>query len=244
MLSSPTAVIPYQLENVGHIFATEKIETHALRHITCQMSAGDYVAITGPSGCGKSTLLSMLGLLNTPSSGLLRVFGRDSRRLTATQRARLRREHIGFVLQNFQLLGDLSITDNVALPLRYAGVTRSRRTERAVERLETMGLGARLDHFPSQLSGGQQQRVAIARALINDPDVLLADEPTGNLDSENTNAVMDLLEKQVERGKTLILVTHDLSIAARARTRIALAAGQIATSTSAQSVAATDGVVV
>jgi putative ABC transport system ATP-binding protein len=198
----------------------------ALRGVSVRIEPGDYLAVVGPSGSGKSTLMHLLGALDRPTSGMLRVGGRDVASLDQDELARVRNETIGFVFQAFQLLPRTSAVDNVAMPLVYRGVRRSERRRRAVEALEAVGMGHRLDHTPNQLSGGEQQRVAIARALVGDPQVILADEPTGNLDSVRGSEVMDLLESlNRDRGVALVVVTHDLEIAARAHRQLRMRDG-------------------
>jgi putative ABC transport system ATP-binding protein len=198
----------------------------ALRGVSIRIEPGDYVAVVGPSGSGKSTLMHLLGALDRPTSGTLRVGGRDVADLDRDELARVRNETIGFVFQAFQLLPRTSAVDNVAMPLVYRGVRRSERRRRAVAALEAVGMGHRLDHTPNQLSGGEQQRVAIARALVGDPQVILADEPTGNLDSVRGGEVMDLLESlNRDRGVALVVVTHDLDLAARAHRQLRMRDG-------------------
>jgi len=199
----------------------------ALRGVSVRIEPGDYVAVVGPSGSGKSTLMHLLGALDRPTSGTLRVGGRDVAELDRDELARVRNETIGFVFQAFQLLPRTSAVDNVAMPLVYRGVRRSERRRRAIAALDAVGMGHRLDHTPNQLSGGEQQRVAIARALVGDPQVILADEPTGNLDSVRGAEVMDLLESlNRDRGVALVVVTHDLDLAARARRQLRMRDGQ------------------
>jgi putative ABC transport system ATP-binding protein len=194
--------------------------------VSIRIEPGDYVAVVGPSGSGKSTLMHLLGALDRPTSGTLRVGGRDVADLDRDELARVRNETIGFVFQAFQLLPRTSAVDNVAMPLVYRGVRRSERRRRAVPALEAVGMGHRLDHTPNQLSGGEQQRVAIARALVGDPQVILADEPTGNLDSVRGGEVMDLLESlNRDRGVALVVVTHDLDLAARAHRQLRMRDG-------------------
>jgi putative ABC transport system ATP-binding protein len=218
------AVRSYELDGVS---------VPALRGVTLTIEPGDYVAIVGPSGSGKSTLMHLLGGLDRPTSGRLLLGGRDVASLSAGELARLRNEVIGFVFQSFHLLARTSARDNVALPLIYRGLRRAERRRRAEEMLERVGLGHRLDHRPNQLSGGEQQRVAIARALVTDPSVLLADEPTGNLDSRSGEAVLALLEElNAERGVALAVVTHDAAVAERARRRIAMRDGVIVSESS------------
>jgi putative ABC transport system ATP-binding protein len=198
-----------QLENLGKVFETDEVETHALSSVHLTIERGEYVAIAGPSGCGKSTLLSILGLLDSPSSGTYILNGRPVQDLDIAERARIRNREIGFVFQSFNLIGDLSVFENVELPLSYRGVPAGERAARVKTALERVGMGHRAGHLPGQLSGGQQQRVAVARALVGQPNVLLADEPTGNLDSRNGEAVMDLLRELHRGGATICMVTHD-----------------------------------
>jgi putative ABC transport system ATP-binding protein len=197
------------LDGVSKVFYTDDLETHALASIHLDIRRGEYVSIAGPSGCGKSTLLSILGLLDTPTGGSYRLNGEAIEKLSAAGRARIRNREIGFIFQAFNLIGDLSVYENVELPLTYrklAAPDRKRRVEAALERV---GMAHRMRHFPAQLSGGQQQRVAVARALAGEPSILLADEPTGNLDSKNGEAVMDLLRDLHRGGATICMVTHD-----------------------------------
>jgi putative ABC transport system ATP-binding protein len=198
-----------RLENLVKVFETDEVETHALSNIHLTIDRGEYVAIAGPSGCGKSTLLSILGLLDSPSSGTYVLNGRAVQDLNAAERARIRNREIGFVFQSFNLIGDLSVYENVELPLTYRGLPVADREERVKGALERVGMGHRARHLPGQLSGGQQQRVAVARALVGQPSILLADEPTGNLDSRNGEAVMDLLRELHRGGSTICMVTHD-----------------------------------
>ena len=198
------------LQNVDKVFRTDEIETHALSNIHFDIKQGEFLSIAGPSGCGKSTLLSILGLLDVPSSGSYLINGSPTEQLSLDQRARLRCESIGFVFQAFNLIGDLSVAENVELPLTYRdGLSKSERKEKVANALEKVGMGHRQRHFPGQLSGGQQQRVAVARALVCEPTLLLADEPTGNLDSKNGEAVIQLLSELNEQGTTICMVTHD-----------------------------------
>ena len=199
---------------------------HALRGVSVRIEPGDYIAVVGPSGSGKSTLMHLLGALERPTGGTLRIGGRDVAGLGKDELARVRNETIGFVFQAFQLLPRTTAVDNVAMPLVYRGVRRTERRRRAVAALEAVGMGHRLEHTPNQLSGGEQQRVAIARALVGDPRVILADEPTGNLDSVRGGEVMDLLESlNRDRGVALVVVTHDLDIAARAHRQLRMRDG-------------------
>jgi len=198
-----------KMEGVTKIFRTEDVETHALSNIDLSIDRGDYVSISGPSGCGKSTLLSLLGLLDSPSSGKYFMNGMDVSQITAAERTRIRNREIGFVFQAFNLIGDLTVYENVELPLTYRNMGASERKEKTEHALERVSMSHRKKHFPAQLSGGQQQRVAVARALAGDPLILMADEPTGNLDSQNSEAVMQLLSDLHQNGATICLVTHD-----------------------------------
>ena len=198
-----------QLDDVTKVFLTEEVETHALSRIHLKIGKGEYVSIAGPSGCGKSTMLSILGLLDSPTEGSYVLNGRPVESLSHSQRARIRNRDIGFIFQSFNLIGDLSVFQNVELPLTYRGLASSERRDRVGEALEKVGMEHRAKHLPSQLSGGQQQRVAVARAVAGRPLVLLADEPTGNLDSRNGEAVMELLEDLHREGATICMVTHD-----------------------------------
>ncbi|MEO8624949.1 MAG: ABC transporter ATP-binding protein [bacterium] len=198
-----------QLSALSKVFQTDEIETHALHDIELTVNAGEYVAIAGPSGCGKSTLLSILGLLDSPSSGAYTLAGERVAQLSASEQARIRNKQIGFVFQAFNLIGDLSVYENVELPLTYRGMSETERKRRVMSALDRVGMTHRKNHFPAQLSGGQQQRVAVARAVAGDPLILLADEPTGNLDSVNGEAVMELLRALHAQGATICMVTHD-----------------------------------
>jgi putative ABC transport system ATP-binding protein len=210
------------------VYVADEVETHALTGINLRVSEGEYVAIMGPSGCGKTTLMSILGLLDSPTSGSYELAGSSVARLDAAQRARFRNRNIGFVFQSFNLIGDLSVYENVELPLVYrGGVTRAERRSKVAQALESVGMSHRMRHYPAQLSGGQQQRVAIARALVGDPQILLADEPTGNLDSANGEKVMELLAALNAGGATLVMVTHEPRYAARAKRIVRLFDGQI-----------------
>jgi putative ABC transport system ATP-binding protein len=197
------------LETVKKVFLTDEVETHALAGIDLEIRRGEYISISGPSGCGKSTLLSILGLLDTPSEGAYTLNGKPVQDLSMSERARVRNREIGFIFQAFNLIGDLTVYENVELPLTYRGMPSSERKKRVQESLEKVGMAHRMKHYPSQLSGGQQQRVAVARALCGQPAILLADEPTGNLDSRNGEAVMDLLRELHREGATICMVTHD-----------------------------------
>ena len=215
------------LEGVSKVFFTDEIETHALSGVDLEIRDGEYVAISGPSGCGKSTLLSILGLLDTPTKGVYRLGGEAVADLKASQRARIRNRQIGFIFQAFNLIGDLTVFENVELPLTYRAMPKSERKKRVEEALERVGMAHRMKHYPSQLSGGQQQRVAVARALGGDPSVLLADEPTGNLDSKNGEAVMDLLRTVHESGATICMVTHDQRFESYAQRIVRLFDGEV-----------------
>lgn len=198
------------LRDVGKVYLTEDVETHALNGIHLDIRKGEYISISGPSGCGKSTLLAILGLLDTPSSGSYDINGTAVASIGANERARIRNKEIGFIFQAFNLIGDLTVFENVELPLTYrTGLNKAERRKRAQQALDRVGMAHRLKHYPSQLSGGQQQRVAVARALVGDPSILLADEPTGNLDSKNGEAVMLLLDELHKGGATICMVTHD-----------------------------------
>jgi putative ABC transport system ATP-binding protein len=216
-----------RMQGVGKLFETEEVYTHALADIDLEIRSGEFVAISGPSGCGKTTLLSILGLLDAPSSGSYTIEGQPVQRLGPTERARLRRERIGFIFQSFNLIGDLCVAENVELPLTYRGMPAADRRKRVSEALERVGMGHRARHMPSQLSGGQQQRVAVARAVVGSPSLLLADEPTGNLDSENGAQVMQLLEELHKGGATLCMVTHDPRYAERAQRSVHLLDGKL-----------------
>lgn len=197
------------LEDIKKVFMTDEVETHALSGIHLEITRGEFVSIAGPSGCGKSTLLSILGLLDTPSDGSYTLNGNDVSNLNFSQRARIRNREVGFIFQSFNLIGDLTVFENLELPLVYRGMSAGERKERVMEALERVGMSHRVKHYPSQLSGGQQQRSAVARALVGKPSILLADEPTGNLDSKNGEAVMDLLKELHAEGATICMVTHD-----------------------------------
>jgi putative ABC transport system ATP-binding protein len=198
-----------KLEGITKVFLTDEVETHALSGIHLDINQGEFVSIAGPSGCGKSTLLSILGLLDTPTDGKYVLNGHPVEALSLTDRARIRNREIGFIFQSFNLIGDLTVYENVELPLTYRGMPGAQRKEHVTEALERVGMAHRAKHLPSQLSGGQQQRVAVARALAGKPSVLLADEPTGNLDSKNGDAVMELLQQLHRSGSTIVMVTHD-----------------------------------
>ena len=197
------------LDGVTKVFFTDEVETHALAGIHLEIKSGEYIAIAGPSGCGKSTLLSILGLLDSPTEGRYVLNGKEVADLPLSERARVRNREIGFIFQSFNLIGDLNVYENVELPLTYRGMKSTERKERVMAALEKVGMAHRAKHLPSQLSGGQQQRVAVARAVAGSPSILLADEPTGNLDSKNGEAVMELLRELHREGATICMVTHD-----------------------------------
>jgi len=215
------------LSGIGKVFLTDEVETHALDNIRLDIRQGEYVAIAGPSGCGKTTLLSLVGLLDTPSGGDYFLAGEPVSDLTPSERTRIRNRQIGFVFQSFNLIGDLSVYENVELPLTYRGMSIAERKKRVTESLERVGMGHRTQHYPAQLSGGQQQRVAVARAVAGDPLILLADEPTGNLDSANGESVMELLRDLHESGVTICMVTHDPRYAAHAERSVHLFDGHV-----------------
>lgn len=216
------------LNGVQKVFLTDEIETHALSDVHLDIQEGEFVSVEGPSGCGKSTLLSILGLLDTPSAGEYTLNNKSVAGLGANDRARIRNEEIGFIFQAFNLIGDLTVYENVELPLTYrANVSRSERKQMVMEALEKVNMSHRTRHYPAQLSGGQQQRVAVARALVGRPSILLADEPTGNLDSKNGTAVMDLLRGLHEQGATICMVTHDPRYAAFADRNVHLFDGRV-----------------
>ncbi len=216
-----------KLDAVTKVFVTDEVETHALAGIHMDIKKGEYVAIAGPSGCGKSTLLAILGLLDSPSGGSYTLKGKSVENLKLSERARIRNREIGFIFQAFNLIGDLTVYENVELPLTYRGMGSAERKKRVHEALERVGMSHRVKHYPSQLSGGQQQRVAVARALVGEPAILLADEPTGNLDSANGEAVMELLRELHRAGATICMVTHDPRYARHADRSIHLFDGRI-----------------
>ncbi len=216
-----------KLDRVRKVFYTDEVETHALDNVNIEIYKGEYIAIAGPSGCGKSTLLSILGLLDTPSEGEYSLHDQPVTNLKPAQRARVRNREIGFVFQSFNLIGDLTVFETVELPLTYRGMRAAERRQRVVEALERVGMGHRAKHLPSQLSGGQQQRVAVARAVAGEPLILLADEPTGNLDSKNGEAVMELLAELHRTGATICMVTHDARYASHAKRTIHLFDGRV-----------------
>ena len=198
-----------QLEGIKKVFFTDEVETHALSNIHLQIARAEYVSIAGPSGCGKSTLLSILGLLDSPTEGSYVLNGHTVANIGPAERARIRNREVGFIFQSFNLIGDLTVYENVELPLTYRGMESAERRQRVTQALEKVGMSHRMKHYPSQLSGGQQQRVAVARALGGKPSILLAYEPTGNLDSKNGEAVMELLRELHREGATICMVTHD-----------------------------------
>jgi putative ABC transport system ATP-binding protein len=216
-----------RLQNIRKVFFTEEVETHALSGIEMEIEHGEYVSIAGPSGCGKSTLLSILGLLDIPTDGEYLLHGEPVAGLSMTERAHIRSREMGFIFQTFNLIGDLSVYKNVELPLTYGKMSAAERRRRVEAALSKVNMGHRMQHYPSQLSGGQQQRVAVARALVNNPSVVLADEPTGNLDSSNGGAVMNLLADLHREGATICLVTHDSRYASCADRTIRLFDGQV-----------------
>ncbi len=217
-----------ELQGIKKVFLTEQLETWALDDIHLSIDQGEYVAISGPSGCGKSTLLSVMGLLSSSSEGKYFVDGKEVAGLGAAEQARVRNQDIGFIFQAFNLIGDMSVLDNVELPLTFrTGLGRKERRQMAVEALEKVEMAHRLDHLPTQLSGGQQQRVAIARALVGPPKVLLADEPTGNLDSRNAEMVMELLAALHKQGSTIVMVTHDPRSAEQAERTVTMFDGKV-----------------
>jgi putative ABC transport system ATP-binding protein len=216
-----------ELRGITKVFQTDEVETHALAEIDLTIRRGEYVSVEGPSGCGKTTLLSLLGLLDTPSGGDYLLDGAPVANLTAAERARIRNRAIGFIFQAFNLIGDLTVSENVELPLTYRGMSAAERTRRVQDALDRVGMGHRARHYPQQLSGGQQQRVAVARAVAGDPAILLADEPTGNLDSANGAAVMELLGELHQGGATICMVTHDPRYASFAERTVRLLDGRI-----------------
>jgi putative ABC transport system ATP-binding protein len=216
-----------RLQGIKKVFLTDEVETHALADVHLEIKQGEYVAISGPSGCGKTTLLSILGLLDTASDGEYLLDGRPVAGLDAADRARVRNRQIGFIFQAFNLIGDLTVYENVELPLTYRGMSATERKERVHGALERVGMSHRAKHYPAQLSGGQQQRVAVARAVAGDPAILLADEPTGNLDSVNGESVMELLRELNRNGATICMVTHDPRYALHADRSINLFDGRV-----------------
>jgi putative ABC transport system ATP-binding protein len=226
-MTQPTTAL-LELKDIAKVFYTDEVETHALSGVHFDIQRGEYISITGPSGCGKSTLLSILGLLDSPTSGTYRLNNIPVEDISAAERARIRNKEIGFIFQAFNLIGDLTVFENVELPLTYRdGVGKAERRERVQEALERVGMAHRLKHYPSQLSGGQQQRVAVARALVGKPSLLLADEPTGNLDSKNGEAVMALLDELHKSGSTICMVTHDPRYADFAQRKVFMFDGRV-----------------
>jgi putative ABC transport system ATP-binding protein len=219
------------LQNISKIYRTTEVETHALSDVSLAVRTGEFLAIMGPSGCGKSTLLNILGLLDNPDSGTYTFFGEEVSRRSEKELTRLRRGNVGFVFQSFNLIDDLNVSENVEVSLLYRGMSGADRRHRVTAALERVGLTHRARHLPSQLSGGQQQRVAIARALVGEPKLILADEPTGNLDTENGTAVMDMLTQINRAGTTVIMVTHSLVHAALAGRTVKLLDGQVVSET-------------
>jgi len=217
-----------QMTHISKVFRTDLVETHALRDFSLEVKEGEFVTITAPSGCGKTTFLNIAGLLETFTSGSYELDGDDVSQLSDFQRARLRNEKIGFIFQSFNLMPDLNLFDNVDVPLRYRGMKAAERRDRIDAALDSVGLLSRKKHIPSQLSGGQQQRVAIARALVGEPRFLLADEPTGNLDSNTAMGVMELLQEINGSGTTIIMVTHDPELARQSQRNIHILDGRIA----------------
>jgi putative ABC transport system ATP-binding protein len=226
MRMNDTAII--SIEQMTKVFYTDEIETHALSGIHLEINRGEYVAMSGPSGCGKSTLLSIIGLLDTPTGGTYTLNGKQVANLNFADRSRIRNQEIGFIFQSFNLIGDLTVAENVELPLTYRpGMQAAERKRRVQESLERVNMAHRMRHYPAQLSGGQQQRVAVARALAGSPAILLADEPTGNLDSKNGEAVMSLLQELHQEGATICMVTHDPRFAAHAERQVHLFDGKV-----------------
>ncbi len=225
MANSTDALI--RMTGIKKIFYTDELETHALADVHFEIRKGEYVAISGPSGCGKTTLLSILGLLDTPTAGEYFINGTSAARLAPADRARVRNREIGFIFQAFNLIGDLTVFENVELPLTYRDMNANERRDRVQAALDRVGMTHRAKHYPPQLSGGQQQRVAVARAVAGDPAILLADEPTGNLDSKNGEAVMDLLRELNSHGSTICMVTHDSRYARHADREVNLFDGKV-----------------
>ena len=222
-----TNEILIQVEDLHKVFITEEVETHALSSVHLEVKKGEYIAIAGPSGCGKSTLLSILGLLDSPTEGGYQLNGSPVAELSASQRARIRNREGGFIFQSFNLIGDLTVYENVELPLTYQKMPKAKRKERVQNALEKVSMAHRMKHSPAQLSGGQQQRVAVARAIVTEPSILLADEPTGNLDSANGDIVMEMLSDLHKSGSTICMVTHDPRYAAHAKRTIHLFDGRV-----------------
>jgi len=233
-MTSPNGTL-INMQGVTKVFLTDELETHALDAIDLEIKKGEYLAIAGPSGCGKSTLLAILGLLDSPTEGNYSLNGQQVSSLKLSDRSRIRNREIGFIFQAFNLIGDLTVYENVELPLTYRGLASAERKEKVQRALERVEMAHRANHYPAQLSGGQQQRVAVARALVGDPMILLADEPTGNLDSKNGDAVMDLLRDIHQSGATICMVTHDPRYAGHAERTVHLFDGRIAKETKAAS---------
>jgi putative ABC transport system ATP-binding protein len=225
MSANPEVLV--RMDGVSKIFQTGEVETHALSGVNLEIRHGEFVSIAGPSGCGKSTLLSIVGLLDSPTRGGYAIHGKPVATLSISERSRIRNREIGFVFQAFNLIGDLTVYENVELPLTYRSMALSERRRRVQEVLDRVGMAHRAKHYPAQLSGGQQQRIAVARALGGKPSILLADEPTGNLDSKNSEAVMDLLKELHREGATICMVTHDSRYAGIADRTIHLVDGRI-----------------
>jgi putative ABC transport system ATP-binding protein len=222
---NPSPVI--EIKAVTKVFQTEDVETHALAGIDLRVDGGEFLAIVGPSGSGKTTLLALLGLMDRPTSGQICWHGEPMGELDDAGLSQLRNQQVGFIFQTFNLIGDMSVEQNIELPLVYRGLSRQERRERVAAALERVGMTHRARHRPGQLSGGQQQRVAVARALVGEPAILLADEPTGNLDSVNGGSIMDLIDELHRAGSTICMVTHNLEFARRARRTVRLADGRI-----------------
>ena len=216
-----------RLEDVSKVFPGDEVDTHALREVYLEVHKGEYVCVAGPSGCGKTTLLSILGLLDTPTTGIYELDGRRIDALSSTDLAAIRNQKIGFIFQSFNLIGDMTVAENIALPLSYRGWNARQRAQRVKDALARVGLAHRANHMPNQLSGGQQQRVAVARAVAGEPRILLADEPTGNLDTANGEAVMDILRDLHGSGATICMVTHNPDYARQAEREISLLDGRI-----------------
>ena len=233
-MASPNGTL-IKMEGVSKVFYTDELESHALSAIDLEIKKGEYLAIAGPSGCGKSTLLAILGLLDSPTEGNYLLNGQPVSSLKISDRSRIRNREIGFIFQAFNLIGDLTVYENVELPLTYRGMAAAERREKVQHALERVEMAHRTKHYPGQLSGGQQQRVAVARALVGDPMILLADEPTGNLDSKNGDSVMDLLRDIHRSGATICMVTHDTRYAGHAERTLHLFDGRIAADTNAAS---------
>ncbi len=227
----PQSVI--EINGIGKTYRIGDVEVHALRKVDLHINKGEYVALMGPSGSGKSTLMNILGCLDTPSRGTYQLNGTNVSKMTDDELAEIRNKEIGFIFQTFNLLARNTALDNVALPLVYAGINKKDRIAKAEASLTSVGLGDRMEHKPNELSGGQRQRVAIARALVNNPSIILADEPTGNLDTKTSHEIMDLLEKIHENGNTVIIVTHEEDIAKRAKRIVRLRDGEIESDTNA-----------